>query len=99
MEQTSLHLHIDKRTQKHKVDVNGDYLLQKSYTQPGVGLQWLGVRVEDPVLQSSVRTCKVSQQESTAARTERSLKRSLCRQPQHSHFLTVSPELPVVCQV
>lgn len=96
-------LYIYTLTNAHrsiKVDVNEDNLLQKSYTQPGVRLQRLGVCVEDPVLQSSARTCTVSQQESTAARTERSLKWSLCRQPQHSHFLTVSPEfLPLVCQV
>lgn len=91
-------LHIYTLTNAHrsiKVDVNEDNLLQKSYTQPGVRLQRLGVRVEDPVLQSSARTCTVSQQGSTAARTERSLKRSLCRQtpalPFSDSFSRVSP--------
>lgn len=51
---------------------NEDNLLQKSYTQPGVRLQRLGVCVlEDPVLPGSPRTHRVSQWMSTA--TKRSI--------------------------
>lgn len=48
---------------------NEDNLLQKSYTQPRVRLQRLGVCVvEDPVLPGSPRTRRVSQWKSTAAK-------------------------------
>lgn len=56
--------------QMHReVHGNEDSLLQKSYTQPRVRLQRLGVCVvEDPVLPGSLRTRRVSQWKSTAAK-------------------------------
>lgn len=58
--------HGETHTEAHG---NEDNLLQKSYTQPRVRLQRLGVCVvEDPVLPGSPRTRRVSQWKSTAAK-------------------------------